>query len=86
MTYTIIISKKVKKKLIALSRTDRVRITEKIEFLGFDPDHSSLDMKKLSGEPFYRLRVGDWRIIFDRDDRLRIIAIEKLAARGGVYK
>lgn len=42
------------------------------------------DVKSLHGFPFFRLRVGNWRIIFD-DDGL-IITIEKIGPRGNVYK
>lgn len=86
MSYTIIIKKQVKKKLQSFARKDRVRIVEKIELLGFDPDHSLLDVKKLKGERYYRLRIGDWRVIFDRQNEIKIISIEKIDARGGVYK
>ena len=41
---------------------------------------------KLKGEPYFRLRVGVWRIIFDRDDQVKIISIEKIKPRGGAYK
>jgi mRNA interferase RelE/StbE len=45
-----------------------------------------LDIKKLQGEPYFRLRVGQWRIIFDRDNEVKIISIEKIKSRGGAYK
>lgn len=65
---------------------DRTRITEKIVLLDKEPDDPILDIKKLKGEPYFRLRVGSWRIIFDRDDEVRIISIEKIKPRGGAYK
>lgn len=34
----------------------------------------------------HRLRVGQWRVIFERDDEVKIIAIEKIKPRGDVYK
>jgi len=86
MTYSVLIKKQAKKMLQSLSRPDRNRITEKIILLGKDPDDSLLDVKPLQGQPYYRLRVGDWRVIFDRDDDVRIIAIEKIKPRGGAYK
>lgn len=67
-------------------RSDRNRITEKIVLLGLNPDNPCLDIKKLQGEPYFRLRVGGWRVIFDRDDAVRIISIEKIKSRGDVYK
>lgn len=42
------------------------------------------DVKKLQGRNGYRLRVGDYRIIFDRNGN--IIYIERISNRGQVYK
>ena len=86
MTYTLLIKKQAKKILQSVPRPDRNRMTEKIVLLGTDPDSQNLDIKKLQGEPYFRLRVGQWRIIFDRDDEIRIISIEKIKSRGDVYK
>jgi mRNA interferase RelE/StbE len=86
MDYTILIKKQAKKTLQGLSRPDRNRLTEKIVLLGKNPDNESLDIKPLEGQPYYRLRVGQWRIIFDRKDDVKIIAIEKIKPRGDAYK
>jgi mRNA interferase RelE/StbE len=86
MAYTLLIKRQAKKTLQSLSRPDRNRITEKIMALGNNPDDPSLDIKPLQGEPFYRLRIGDWRVIYDRDDKVKIIAIQKVKPRGGAYK
>ena len=86
MGYKIVIKKQARKKLLNLPNQPRHRIAEKIEWLGKDPDDSRLDIKKLAGQPHYRLRVGDWRIIFDRDDYIKIISIEALKPRGDAYK
>jgi len=69
-----------------LDRIDRNRIAEKIKLLGDNPDNPILDIKPLQGQPYYRLRVGQWRIIYDRDDEVKIIAIAKIKPRGGAYK
>ena len=42
------------------------------------------DVKKLSGKPYYRLRVGDFRVLFDRDGN--VLNIIKIDSRGQVYK
>jgi mRNA interferase RelE/StbE len=80
------IKRQAKRTLQSLSRLDKHRITEKIMALGADPDDPALDIKPLQGQPFFRLRVGNWRIIYDRDDQVKIIAIEKISPRGGAYK
>ena len=44
------------------------------------------DVKPLSGSVrLYRLRVGDWRIVFSYPDGNTVV-IEKIAPRGEVYK
>ncbi len=86
MEYELLIKKQAQKTLKTLSKIDRTRITEKIILLGKNPNDQTLDIKSLQGEPYYRLRVGQWRVIFDRDDDIKIIAIEKIKPRGDVYK
>jgi len=86
MTYTLLIQKQAKKALQRVPQPDKTRITEKIVSLGKNPDTPSLDIKKLKGEPYFRLRVGSWRIIFDKDDQVKIISIEKIKPRGGAYQ
>lgn len=42
------------------------------------------DVKKLKGQPYYRLRVGDFRVLFDRNGE--VLLIVKIDNRGQVYK
>lgn len=88
MTYTITIHKQAQKKLLSLATPDRHRIAEAIQQLGNDPDDERLNVKKMQGSAAdtWRLRVGGWRVIFARDDAVRVIAIERIGARGDVYK
>jgi len=84
--YKLEIRRQAATKLKSLPRNERLRITDKIDQLAVNPDDSALDTKKLKDSELYRLRVGIWRIIYYREDTLRIISIEKLGARGDVYK
>lgn len=59
-------------------KTTRMRIVEAINKL------PQGDVKKLQGQENYRLRVGDYRIIFDKNGE--ILYIEKIDNRGQVYK
>ena len=44
------------------------------------------DIKRLRGHTeLYRLRIGDWRIVFSYPDDETLL-IERIAPRGGVYK
>lgn len=42
------------------------------------------DVKKLQGQPYYRLRVGDIRVLFVREDS--VISVVKIDNRGQAYK
>lgn len=71
-------SKQAKKFLEKQERTVRSRIETAIQFL------PAGDVKKLRGQPYYRLRVGDFRVLFSRDNE--VLLIVKIDNRGQVYK
>lgn len=71
----------------ALRRIDgatRKRIVAKIDKLASTPGELSANVKKLQGSSYFRLRVGDWRVIYTED--MTVIAVIRIAARGDVYK
>lgn len=43
------------------------------------------DLRPLVGRPGARLRVGDWRVLVDRDDAARVIVVERVLPRGRAY-
>ena len=59
------------------------QIRGKIDQYATDPRSLAANVIKLQGRPGYRLRVGDWRVIFDEDGS--VLAILKIAPRGSVY-
>ena len=44
------------------------------------------DWKPLSGSPYWRLRVGDWRAVCEVHNGELVLLVLKIAARGDVYK
>lgn len=84
--YKLEIKRQAASKLKSLPRNERIRITDKIDQLAVNPDDPVLDTKKLEGSKLYRLRVGSWRIIYSRQDSVRIISIERTGPRGDAYK
>jgi len=73
-------SRSAVKTINGMDRTTKKRVRSAIEKL---PDG---DIKPLKGNlGTYRLRVGDWRVLFSYPDD-GIILIEKIGSRGGVYK
>ncbi len=80
MKYEIKYEKRCLKYLKKLDRNTQLRIIKAINTL---PDG---DVKKLQGEiNNYRLRVGDFRVIFSKDDKQLIILIIEIGPRGDVY-
>jgi mRNA interferase RelE/StbE len=64
-----------------LSRTDRERIAAAIDRLPVG------DVRRLRGRtPEWRLRIGDWRVRFERDDAARRINVLAIRSRGSAYK
>jgi mRNA interferase RelE/StbE len=88
MSYTLTIHKKASKKLLSMDVKQRHRVAQAIYKLGDSPDSLELDTKLMQGSTanLWRMRVGDWRVIYERDDMLKIVAIEKIGSRGDIYK
>jgi len=82
MKYQIIWSESAAKQLKRLNRTVARHIYRKVEELSTDPYRN---VKKLVSERGFRVRVGDYRVIFDIDgDRLRILIL-KVGHRSKIY-
>jgi mRNA interferase RelE/StbE len=58
-------------------------IRGKIVQFAEDPSSLANKVKKLQGRAGYRLRVGNWRVLFD-DDGI-VLAIIHIGPRGGIY-
>lgn len=81
--YEIIFSDKAKIQIKKLSEETRERIGRVLERIKIRPDHY---VKRLVVCHYYRLRVGDYRVILDiQNDRLIIFVIE-LGHRKNIYK
>ena len=81
--YEIIVSDLAKKQLSKASQEMRDRIGIVLERIRIRPYSF---VKKLVGCPYFRLRVGDYRIILDiKDDKL-IIFVIGLGHRKNIYK
>lgn len=82
--YRIIIKKKAKKFIDKLPKNERKRIALEIEQLP-----NGEDIKKLKGENnkgLFRLRVGDYRIIYSVDNGELIVYVIDAGNRGEIYK
>ena len=62
------------------------RIVDKLHVIKENPDDPHLDVEKLKGKSGYRLRVGQYRIIYTRYEDQLIIEMVKIRPRGDTYK
>lgn len=83
--YTVSFSREAVRTLRRMPRNVALIIRGKIDAVAIDPYASHGNVKPLVGRPGYRLRIGDWRVIYDLDDGLRVLAVERIAPRGGIY-
>lgn len=83
MKFQIIWSESAAKELKKLDRTVANRIYKKVSQLSENPYHS--DVTKIVGDPYFRLRVGDYRIIFDIQNNMLRILVLKVGHRKNVY-
>ncbi len=83
--YKIIFSKKADKALRKMPRNIALNISKKIKELADNP-HKMRNIKKLTNHPGYRLRVGDWRIVYTVYENELLVHIVNVKTRGEVYK
>ena len=67
-----------------MPRNVRALVVSKIKGLARDP-FGAANVKQLIGQPGYRLRVGDWRVIYDVDSGRLVVRVLRIGPRGGVY-
>jgi mRNA interferase RelE/StbE len=79
-------SKSALKALRKMPRTLSVVIQRKIHALAENPYGRHNNAAKLQGREGYRLRVGDWRVLYEIYDNKLVIVIIDIKPRGSVYQ
>lgn len=81
--YSIVFSELALKQLKKLERAWQKRIVATIERIRIRPEDY---VKKLAGVQYYRLRVGDYRVILDIKINKKELFIMKIGHRRDIYK
>ncbi|EFA73253.1 type II toxin-antitoxin system RelE/ParE family toxin [Cylindrospermopsis raciborskii LB2897] len=85
MTYKIIITKSIQKQLDNLPSNIQDRVYEKISQLAEEPRPDGV--AKLKGyDNEYRIRIGDYRLVYEIQDEKLIVLILQCKHRRDVYK
>ncbi len=82
--YRVILRKSVAKDMRGIPKKDARRIVAAIKSLAEDP--RPLGTKKLSGQERYRLRQGNYRILYEIEDDKLIVCVVRVGNRRDVYR
>lgn len=83
-SYKIVFKQSVVKDLRSIPTKDIRRILERIDGLADEP--RPVGVEKLSGDEKYRIRQGNYRILYTIDDDVIIVTIVKVGHRRDVYR
>lgn len=61
-------------------------ILSKIETLAANPFAKNNNVKALAGQEAYRLRVGDWRVVYAVQAQVLVLLVVRIARRDKVYE
>lgn len=84
MRYTVDIKRSAERELDRLPHPIRQRITVRIQELEANPRPSG--SRKLRGGEGYRLRAGDYRVLYTIDDGVQRVVVYGVAHRRDVYR
>ena len=83
-SYSLLIKPSAVKELERLPAKPRRLIVRKIESLAEDPRPRGSE--KLSGKDLHRVRQGDYRILYDIQDKARVVVVIRIGHRREVYR
>jgi len=85
LSYRIEIKGSAAKALKKIPKANRKRIVEKIDSLAESPPNP--DTTKMKGNnPFHKVRIGDYRIVYEIQEDVLVILVVKIGHRKDIYR
>ena len=84
MSYTVLILRRAQKELAQLPVTPYERVKAAILKLSEDPRPKAC--RKLTGREGWRIKVGDYRVIYEIDDEQQSVVVLHVGHRRDVYR
>jgi len=84
--YEIILTKVAEKQLKKLPKKDQSKIADKLQSLSSNPKPSEVKLLKGKLAPYYRIRSGDYRVIYAIEDDKLVVLVVKISHRKEVYR
>jgi mRNA interferase RelE/StbE len=83
MTWQVVWSAKSVKQLEKIDKKDAQRIYDRVLDCVDDPFRTAV---RLAGSPFFRLRVGNYRVILDLQQNKLLVFVVEVDTRKRIYK
>ncbi len=85
--YQLLFTEKATKNLKKIPPIDAKRILIKLDELAANPKEAA-NVKQLTNHPVaaFRLRVGNYRVLFDKEEALKIIEVVEIGNRKDIYQ
>ena len=84
--YNIIFKRRAAKELLKLPNKIVPLISVTIDDLAVNPRPKAAKKLKGSKDELWRIRIGDYRVVYVIDDQIRIISIRRIGHRKDIYK
>jgi mRNA interferase RelE/StbE len=84
LTYAVVINRSAERELKSLAPDFARWVGSRLRTLAEDPDLAR--SKRLKGSPNFKLRVGDYRVIYSVDDPAEQVTIVAVGHRREVYR
>ena len=84
--YTITITNSALKELQSLQKAVVKKIEISISSLALNPRPSGAKKLKGNNENLYRIRSGDYRVIYSVNDEIKIVDIRRIGHRKDIYR
>lgn len=82
--YTLLYDRRIEKDLRPIPASQRRLLLQKAARLTLEPRQPQVE--KLEGSEGYRLRAGDYRILFTIDDRTKTVTVYRIRHRRDAYR
>ena len=82
--YAVLVPRRAQKQIAGIAEPARKRLVDKIASLANSP--RPVGTEKLTGTDAYRIRVGDYRIVYGISDRMGTVVIACVSHRRDVYR
>ena len=79
-------SKGARRRLRRLPNSVAQTIVGKIDSLVVDPFAANNNVSRLTGVDGYRLRVGNWRVLYSLDTESNLLTVAAILSRGEAYR